>query len=368
MPKRRVDASIPQPLPSIAGPLIRWYQAVRRDLPWRRRSSDGYAQLLAEFMLQQTQVATVVPYYERFMARFPTVADLAAAEVDEVLTLWSGLGYYSRARNLHLAARQVVERFRGKVPADVVSLMSLPGVGRYTAGAISSIAYGTRSPVLDGNVVRVFMRLLALDEDPKSPALRERLWSVAERLLPADACGDFNQGLMELGATVCRPKGPDCQACPIRRHCRARALGAVDRIPPAARRTRVKSAVYAVAAVRCGRRMLFVQRPMGGLWAGLWELPSEVADSAGAIAAARLRLRGRLPAGTRLGSECCARTISQLTHRRVTFHVFAGTAGGQVEPVAGAGGPAGRWLAADELGAVGLSRATRSILEAIGWS
>lgn len=306
--------------------LLKWYDRHHRDLPWRRRADDPYAQLLAEFMLQQTQVGTVVNYYDRFIERFPTVRSLAAADLDEVLAIWSGLGYYRRARNLHAAARQIVERHNGRVPAAVEELMDLPGIGRYTAGAIASIAYGIRAPVLDGNVIRVLMRLLAMTADPKSPTARSRLWECAESLLPRKRCGDFNQALMELGATLCSPRAPSCDACPLRQSCRAHLRGLTGRIPPPAARARVLSQRMLVAAVRRDHELLFVQRPASGLWAGLWELPCEQVMDGESLDKARGRLQANLPIRCRLSRSPIGIMTRQLTHRRITFEIFTGTA------------------------------------------
>jgi len=366
--------------------LLNWYERNRRDLPWRRRGSDGYAQLVAEFMLQQTQVATVVGYYQRFMDRFPTVQDLARSDLDRVLTLWSGLGYYSRARHLHAAARAIVSEHNGVVPRDTAALMKLPGIGRYTAGAIASVTYGTRAPVLDGNVIRVLMRLQALEEDARSPALRRRLWGLAEWLLPEAKCGQFNQALMELGATRCRPKRPECTGCPLRRDCRADALGMTDRIPRTAARAKVQSAEFVVVAVGRGRELFFVQRPLKGLWAGLWELPNEALRPGEPHSRALGRLRKRLPFRCCLRSSPIGVARRRLTHRRMTFYVFAGrlipSPNGSAHPtskprrrvntaqsnhrdrgVHRASGGLARWLAPADLGRHGISRASRAILE-----
>lgn len=348
---------------SIATRLIRWYERHRRDLPWRRRGDDAYAQMVAELMLQQTQVATVIGYYERFMTRFPTAADLARADINDVLALWSGLGYYRRARHLHAAARKIVDEYGGEFPRDVATLMRLPGIGRYTAGAIASIAYDARAPLLDGNVMRVLMRLLAMDEDPRLPMVRAKLWEVAESLLPKTRCGDFNQGLMELGATLCRPVAPACVACPLRGDCAACRDGLTERIPRAVKRAAVRKAGFAVAALAHEDALLFVQRPMQGLWAGLWELPSEAVESGESPLDARKRLRSRLPAGCRLSSRIAGRVSRQLTHREVTFHVFKGVmANGGGREVAPA-----RWLQPSDLQSLGLSQACRAILDVLGW-
>jgi A/G-specific adenine glycosylase len=342
--------------------LLAWYDRNRRDLPWRRRPGDGYAQLLAEFMLQQTQVVTVVDYYKRFLKRFPTIQSLASADIDDVLALWSGLGYYSRARHLHAAAGRIIERFGGAVPRDVAALMSLPGVGRYTAGAISSITYDTRVAVLDGNVSRVLLRLLAITADAKAPAVQKHLWSQAQSLLPTKRCGDFNQAMMELGAAVCSPRSPDCPTCPLQSCCRACSEDLVDSIPRAKRRIRVLPMAAVVVAVRRGDRLLFAQRPNRGLWAGLWELPSEPLRNGEQPLDARHRIRKRLPKGCRIQTTAVGRVTRLLSHRRMTFHVYAGTAPSVVRTRTFDGRPA-KWVGPDALNGMGLSRATEAILK-----
>ena len=244
----------------------------------------AYRVLVSELMLQQTQVATVVPYFERFMAAFPTLEALAAADEGEVLALWQGLGYYRRARHLHAAARAVVERHGGEFPRDVAGLRKLPGVGRYTAGAIASIAFGQSAAVVDGNVKRVLARLLGIDGAVDAPATERALWSAAERLVPSGRArtqrpGDFNQALMELGALVCTPRDAKCGACPLAARCVARASGRVDALPVKGRRavvTRVRHVVVAVyRETRRGERAYFLERrPESGLWAGMWQMPT----------------------------------------------------------------------------------------------
>lgn len=341
--------------------LLRWYDRHKRDLPWRRREHDPYAQLLAEFMLQQTQVATVIDYFERFIRRFPTVRSLSDARLDEVLTLWSGLGYYRRARHLHAAARHVVEQFDGVIPSNVDELMRLPGVGRYTAGAIASVAFNTRAPVLDGNVTRVLLRLVAVEGNPKSPALRDHLWQLAEELLPRKRCGHFNQALMELGATVCSPTSPDCARCPLRRQCRAYSEGMTYRIPPPTKRARVRPASAVVVAVQRGKSLLFVRRPDSGLWAGLWELPAEPLDDGERPDDGLKRLTPHLPIGTELPAAI-GEVRRQLTHRRYTFHVYLASAPARTRKNSLRGSPT-RWLRPDERPKLPLSRATEAILD-----
>ena len=222
--------------------LLRWYRHHRADLPWRRDPSP-YHIWLSEIMLQQTRVETVIPYYQRFLAAFPAVTDLAAAPLDAVLKQWEGLGYYSRVRNLHRAARKVVAEYDGALPSRAEELLKLPGIGRYTAGAIASIAFDQRAPVLDGNVIRVITRLLDLPDDISQGATRAKLWRIAAEWLPVKGAGEYNQALMELGQKVCRPKNPRCADCPLRDGCRAFAAGNHASGASCARETRAHAAL-----------------------------------------------------------------------------------------------------------------------------
>ena len=254
--------------------LIGWYEQSRRDLPWRR-TRDPYAIWVSEVMLQQTQVATVRDYFERFMRRFPSVEALASSTTDDVLHTWQGLGYYTRARGLLAGARAVVERHGGRVPDDPAELRALPGVGPYTAGAIASIAFDRPEPIVDGNVTRVLCRLFGLSGDPKRRPLSAELWQIARSLVPHEAASSFNQGLMELGATLCVPKLPRCEKCPIKAECRALAEDRVAELPERGRRARV-SAVHMVAAlIFRSDRVLVVKLPENApRWAGMWQFPA----------------------------------------------------------------------------------------------
>ncbi|MBN1826463.1 MAG: A/G-specific adenine glycosylase [Candidatus Eisenbacteria bacterium] len=255
--------------------LPRWYRGARRDLPWRR-NTDPYRILVSEAMLQQTRVAAVIPYYERFLAAFPDPASLAAAAPDKVLSLWAGLGYYRRARHLKKAAERITSVHGGRVPDREEDLLALPGVGRYTAGAVLSIAFGRPAPVLDGNVFRVLSRFFALPGSWSRAPDRERYWRIAEGLVPARRPGDWNQALMEWGALVCVPRSPDCARCPVRRRCRALRLGRVDRHPePRERRPARKVRLDAVLHVDPKGRLLLERRAPGTRMEGLWELPAE---------------------------------------------------------------------------------------------
>jgi A/G-specific adenine glycosylase len=290
--------------------LLGWYDRDQRSLPWRARPGkaiDPYRVLVSEAMLQQTQVATVVPYFHRFLDAFPTVHALAASDEQAVLRLWQGLGYYSRARNLRRAAQAIVNDHAGVVPSSVEQLLELPGVGRYTAGAVASIAHGVRAPIVDGNVVRVICRLDAIADDPRQRTVLQRLWQRADELVPSDRPGDFNSALMELGATVCTPQNPNCLICPVASHCSARAAGLQDAIPvrkkskvtPLERRT-----VWCIHRDR-SNQYLFEQRPASGRWAGMWQFVTRPADAV------------RLPRGV----ESLGEVAHALTHRRYTFEV-----------------------------------------------
>jgi A/G-specific adenine glycosylase len=224
-------------------------------------------------MLQQTQVKTVEPYYERFLRHFPTVEALAAARLDAVLKLWEGLGYYSRARNLRQAAKQVVRRFGGRVPETRDALLSLPGIGPYTAGAIASIAFDQREPTVDGNIARVLCRLFLIRHDPKQPKVQKRLWEMAGALLPIHHAGTFNQALMELGARICVPRRPHCDICPVRQVCRARSHNVQDHVPAHGLRKQVPSYTVAVGIIFKNGRILIDKRKPEGLLGGFWEFP-----------------------------------------------------------------------------------------------
>ena len=252
--------------------LLRWYRHHRRNLPWRE-NQDPYRVWLSEIMLQQTQVATVIAYFERFTKAFPNVKKLAAADESEVLRLWEGLGYYRRARQLHLAAKQIVAEHQGRFPRTLAEVQALPGIGRYTAGAITSIAYDARSPILEANTIRLFSRLIAYDQDVSKAAGQRRLWEVAEAILPAKNVGDFNQGLMELGAQICTPRTPDCAACPVENLCAARQTGREEELPVLRKAVKFEEVHEAAVVVRRGARVLLCQYQEGGRWAGLWDFP-----------------------------------------------------------------------------------------------
>jgi A/G-specific adenine glycosylase len=262
------------PVGTIRRALLGWYRRNRRDLPWRR-SRDPYAIWLSEVMLQQTQVATVIPYYERFLERFPNIESLAQASEDEVLSMWSGLGYYRRARGLRDGAQAVMERHAGRLPRDPVALRALPGIGRYTAGAVASMAFDLPEPIVDGNVRRVLSRWLALAGSGLRRTSEERpLWELAQELVQGTAPGDLNQSLMELGATICTPRKPDCPACPVRRHCAAVVDGDPERYPRARPVSTPISLHVAVAWIVRGARVLLTRRQPESVLRGAWDLPA----------------------------------------------------------------------------------------------
>jgi A/G-specific adenine glycosylase len=230
--------------------------------------------MVSEFMLQQTQVKTVLPYFQRFIAKFPDVQALAEADEQEVLKAWQGLGYYSRARNLRRAAGEICDRFERRVPGTVEELRSLPGIGRYTAGAIASLAHDAAAPIVDGNVARVICRLDLIRENPKEKNAVELLWRRAEELVPQKQAGDFNSALMELGATVCTPRNPSCLVCPVRKHCAAAEAGMQDKIPQVREKRSVPTVRRVVIGLQKGDQWLIEQRPANGRWASMWQFPT----------------------------------------------------------------------------------------------
>jgi len=273
--------------------LLAWFRANRRDLPWRR-SRDPYRISVAEVMLQQTRIAAVVPYYRRFLRRFPSMQSLAQAREQAVLKLWSGLGYYSRARNLHRAAREIVARHGGKFPRELEDALRLPGIGRYTAAAVLSIGYDAPLAVLDGNVARVLARLGAVRGDLRAPRRWKSLAAAAQELLATEAPGDWNQALMELGETICTPQAPRCEACPVSRWCHAHAQDVVDRIPtPRGKRTTVRMKIAAAILLDPRGRTLLLKDPGAHddvLFSRMWQFPAvEVARNAEAELEEHLR-------------------------------------------------------------------------------
>ncbi len=339
--------------------LAAWYRRARRDLPWRH-TRDPYAIWVSEIMLQQTRVDTVIPRYGRWLARFPTVKALAKAPLDDVLAEWAGLGYYARARHLHRAACEVVEQYGGELPADVAAVRALPGVGRYTAGAILSLAFGQREPILDGNVIRVLTRLHAIDEDPHASPTQERLWALAAELVADGDPSEINQGLMELGATVCTPRRPACTACPLARQCRAHATGRSETLPAPSRPTRVVAVEQVSVALVRDDKILLARRPPTGLWGGLFELPTDERRPGESLDTAVRRVAEER-VGLRFDSWQPLPVFHHvLSHRRMTFHgAYASVDRG---PVRRRGYDAHRWVTLEAARSLGISRAMDRLL------
>jgi A/G-specific adenine glycosylase len=262
--------------------LLSWYAKHARNLPWRQ-SRDPYRVWVSEIMLQQTQVATVCDYFTRFVAEFPTVHELATADEQHVLRLWEGLGYYRRARQLHAAAKMVVAEYEGSLPQTVDELRELPGIGRYTAGAIASIAFDQRAPILEANTIRLFSRLIGYRDDPLSTTGQRVLWNVAEEILPRKDAARFNQALMELGSLVCTPIDPKCERCPLSCVCKARALGLQSKIPPAKAPKAYTEVREAAVIVRRNGRVLMRQCAANERWAGLWDFPRFKVEAEGPL-------------------------------------------------------------------------------------
>ncbi|HEY3281519.1 MAG TPA: A/G-specific adenine glycosylase [Armatimonadota bacterium] len=353
---------VPERLSTLRAKLLGWYDANRRELPWRS-SGDAYHVWVSEIMLQQTQVATVVPYYERFLERFPNLPALAEAPEEEVLRQWAGLGYYSRARNLHRAAQAVVREHDGVFPRQMVDARALPGVGRYTAGAVLSIAYDQPVPLVDGNVARVLCRAFERYGDPSRNPTREELWRIAGSLVSSIRPGDLNQALMELGATVCTPSNPACHRCPLQDLCLARQNGKVARLPQQRESpTLVPVEMVAAVALRDGHALLARPRE-AARWRGLWQFPhSELPQDDSYIQTAELCLR----TWTGLGGHQWRHLVTLkhgITRFRITLRAYAGSVTGRGEPKPGE--TTWRWIPLAELAAAGLPAPHRRVAEAL---
>ncbi|MCY1033151.1 A/G-specific adenine glycosylase [Corallococcus sp. BB11-1] len=364
--KRTTTGTIPPPvsperLASLRGPLLSWYDRNKRDLPWRR-TRDPYAIWLSEVMLQQTQVSTVIPYWERFLARFPTVEALAAAPLDDVLSGWKGLGYYTRARNLHRAAQEVVERFGGRFPPTAEQLITLPGFGRYTAGAVASIAFGEPAPIVDGNVARVLSRLFEVEGLPGDRDREATLWTLAAALATGERPGDFNQAMMEHGAATCRPESPLCLLCPVRDGCLAYRKGRVHELPPAKVRATPRKLFLALAVWPHAGTFLFARRADKGLFGGLWELPAVEVEEATSEAEALQRLSTTLGAALTLEGTLGS-VRRQLTHRDLTLRLLRVSGGPR--PTKSPAFQELRWCTPQEAEALGMSTAMQRALDAV---
>ena len=309
----------------LATRLLNWYRQQGRSLPWRGHP-DPYAVWVSEIMLQQTRVEAVIPYFERWIQQFPTVRDLASASEQDVLNAWEGLGYYSRARNLHKAAKIVVEQYNGELPRDLKALRTLPGIGRYTVGAIASIAFNMDEPTLDGNLRRVFARLFDVSEPADSPAGEEILWKLAAEHLPKGKAGDYNQALMDLGASICLSKNPRCLLCPLMETCKARINGTQEQRPVLKPKKETPHYVHAAGVVvrRIGnpprKEVLLSKRPSKGLLGGMWEFPNGRVDGEPAE-----ELKSVLETGYKLKvqRDVALGTVQHAyTHFRVTVYAF----------------------------------------------
>jgi A/G-specific adenine glycosylase len=356
---------------AIAVPLSAWFARHARALPWREEPRDPYGALVSEVMLQQTQVSRVVAKYGEFMGRFPTVAALASAGEEEVLALWAGMGYYRRARNLHACAREIVLRFGGEVPRRVEALRSLPGVGRYTAGAVASMVFGAREATVDGNIARVLLRVEGKELDAEEGV--KWAWGRAEKMVrTAEAAGVgagvLNEALMELGAVVCVPRGARCGVCPLGEGgagvCRASRAGKQERIP----RAKVRSArkvVYCAAVLLedDAGRVLVERRGDGGMWAGLWQVVTVEGDE-GELDAAAVR-RG-LGLGARAVVERVGGFEHATTHRDVRFTVWRGRARGDGAARIGDRRPGAVWLTWAGLDGLGMSSTQRRVVAMVG--
>lgn len=340
----------------IAHRLLAWYRVNKRILPWRDHP-DPYAVWVSEIMLQQTRVETVVDYFTRWMSAFPTVNALAQADEQEVLNLWEGLGYYSRARNLHKAARFVVDEYDSQLPEDEKELQNLPGIGRYTAAAIASMAFGRDSAALDGNIRRVYTRLFDIAEPIGTTKTEKLLWEMAEELLPRGNAGDYNQALMDLGAIICTPKSPKCDDCPLREGCKANAVGTVDLRPVRQAKKAAPHVVHAGAVIVAKGRVLLAQRPKEGLLGGMWEFPNgrvsghpaeDLADVIWSAYQVKVRVLDRLVV-----------VNHAYTHFKITEHAFF------AEMLASSQRENLRWVAVADLGDYPMGKVDRKIAEAV---
>ncbi|HIG17433.1 MAG TPA: A/G-specific adenine glycosylase [Candidatus Handelsmanbacteria bacterium] len=341
--------------------LLTWYGKNQRDLPWRR-TADPYAVWLSEIMLQQTRVETARGYYERFLQRFPTVTDLAVADEADVLKLWEGLGYYSRARNLHRAAQTIVERHDGDLPDSYEGLIRLPGIGPYTAAALSSILFDRPHPALDGNVMRALSRLLRVEEDPRRASVRAEMVRAGEALMPRTGTGDLNQALIELGAKVCTPRQPGCGSCPVANWCRAyNELKDPSVLPVRVPRKKRPHLQVTAGIIRRRGKVLIAQRPAGGMLAGLWEFPGGKQEPGESLVEC---LRREI--GEELGilidvEEEVACVDHEFTHLSITLHAFSARyRSGRVRAI---GCSAFEWIDTDRLQQFAIPRADHRVLE-----
>ena len=307
--------------PSIRRYLLKWFRANARDLPWRKNRTP-YAVWVSEIMLQQTQVATVIDYFNRFMKWFPTVEKLARARQDTVLKLWEGLGYYSRGRNLHKAAKLIVSDYGGKLPDTVDELQKIPGIGRYTAGAVASIAFNRPAPILDGNVIRVLCRLFCIDGNPKDTPVKNQLWELADTLVHTQHPGDFNEGLMELGAIVCTPQNPLCPKCPLKNYCQAKKTGRQHELPVRQKQAPLPHYTIVVGIVYKGDIILIDKRRQNALLGGLWEFPGGKKQKSESFKTAVAReVKEEVGINITVGKRLCI-VKHTYSHFKITLHAY----------------------------------------------
>jgi A/G-specific adenine glycosylase len=342
--------------------LLKWYDKHKRTLPWRA-TRDAYRIWLSEILLQQTRVEAVIPYYEKFLARFPDVFALARAPLDDVLKTWEGAGYYARARNLHRAAKVVVEQYGGKFPRELRALRELPGIGRYTAGAIASIAFEECTPVVDGNVARVLCRYFGIREDPTARATQEKLWDLAAELLPQKRAGDFNQALMELGATICAPKNPRCLLCPVQQDCFARQEGLQNVLPVKRAKQALPHKIIAAGVIYRRGKILIQQRLNRGLLGGLWEFPGGKVEAGESLQECVAReVREEVGIDVRVGEKIIA-VHHAYSHFSIALHAF------RCEYVSGrvtlASAQKFKWVAPRELEQYAFPAANKKIIAAL---
>ncbi len=362
------SAARPEVLDAFRRALPAWFDGARRPMPWREPGPDGqrdpYRVWVSEVMLQQTRVETATPYFRRFVERFPTVDALARAPLDDVLKRWEGLGYYSRARNLHRAAQQVVAEHDGRVPSDETAFRALPGVGPYTAAAVLSLAFDEPLAVLDGNVIRVLTRVFAVTADARAGRTRTALQGVADLLLDGDRPGRWNESVMELGATVCTPRSPACPRCPLRPVCRAARLGTPEAFPVVSKRAPTPHHTIAVGLVTdADGRILIQRRPQDAMLGGLWEFPGGKVEQGEEISAACAReLREELGITVEVGAPV-ARVEHAYSHFRITMHAFrCRLVSG--EPATETGEPFA-WAAVADLDDYAFPRANGRVIEAL---
>lgn len=352
-----MEGASPKP---IQDRLLRWFDAGHRDLPWRH-TKDPYRILIAEYLLQRTRIVSGSPYYERFLARFPDVASLAAASEEDVLRAWEGLGYYRRARHLRTAAQAIVRDHGGRIPPDAATLATLPGIGPYTAGAVASIAFGKAVPAVDGNVTRVLSRLFRVEADVTTPAGRTRIDRLARALVPVERPGVFNQALMDLGSTLCLPKSPLCDRCPLGELCMARKDGVQATLPRTRPRPKPKVVPVAFAYVASRGRTLLVRRPDGELLGSLWGLPGgELASARGTAAALRELVTAQTGLRVVVGREV-ARVSHTFSHRRWTGAIARCTPRGRMAP-----SPTVKWATPSDLERLPIVPMHRRFLEGLG--